>query len=106
MIVLDLTNAGPLVGDLRRLVGVTRTELAQRIATARGIEPKPLHASLSMWEAGKRNPDTTTLALILDVLDLDVTIAPRVARPVGELARQEAIAAAGQPRIEACEAPS
>lgn len=80
MIVLDLTNAGPLVGDLRRLVGVTRTELAQRIADARGIEPKPLHASLSMWEAGKRNPDTATLALILDVLDLDVTIAPRVER--------------------------
>lgn len=80
MIVLDLTNAGPLVGDLRRLVGVTRTELAQRIATARGIEPKPLHASLSMWEAGKRNPDTATLALILDVLGLDVTISPRVER--------------------------
>lgn len=77
--ILDLTNIGPELRDLRELRGMRRAAVARRMEAAGHGNARTLESQLWAWETGKTEPTPTTVAHILGALGYRVDV--RDARP-------------------------
>lgn len=85
--VADPDNLGIALRDIRRLLGMTRRDLARAIVAATGRHEAGVYRQLQEWDSGMHSPTVRSLAPCLAALGYDLALIPRDAEPVAEPGR-------------------
>ena len=73
----DPARLGPVLGEIRRLYGMSRLGLAREIAEATGRSLHGVENQLKSWDGGVNAPTVTALAPLLAALGYDLALIPR-----------------------------
>jgi len=81
--VIRVANPGEIgqaLGQVRKMLGISRRQAARQIAAAVGRSETSVNSQLWGWDHGKHQPDLTSIPVLLDVIDFDLAL---VERPEG-----------------------
>ncbi|XVU25786.1 hypothetical protein ACQPZJ_01640 [Actinoplanes sp. CA-054009] len=73
-LITDAAQLGPALGDIRKLLGLTRRELVRRIVAATGRTETSVNAQLVGWDSGKFSPNPASLPPALKALGLRLAV--------------------------------
>lgn len=81
----DPARLGHAIAQLRRRHGLTRMDLARRIAATSGRRPGTVGSQLHNWERLIKAPTVSSLAPVLAALGYDLALIPREKPVVSDL---------------------
>ena len=86
--IADPSNLGTALRDIRHLLGYNRREIARTIAEATGRHEGGIYRQIQEWDVGHHSPTARALGPILDALDYDLALVPKLQPGETELARR------------------
>jgi hypothetical protein len=73
----DPSQLGPALGEIRKMLGISRLAFAREIAEATGRSVAGVVNQLQAWDDGTNSPTARAIGPVLDALGYDLVLLPK-----------------------------